>query len=139
MSIDIIHPPGWPPARGYSNGMVAQGRLLVVAGQIGWIPSGPQAGHFEAHDFPGQFDQALANVLAVVTAAGGVPEHLIRMTIYVTDLPAYRASGRALGAIWRRHLGRHYPAMALVGVTGLVEPEALIEIESLAMLPEANP
>lgn len=134
--IDVIHPEGWSPARGYVNGMIGTGRLLLVAGQIGW---NPQTSRFEVHDFPGQFSQALANVLAVVQAAGGAPEQVVRMTIYVTDLPAYRAHAKALGAAWRQHFGRHYPTMALVGVAGLVEPEALIEIEATALLPEVTP
>ncbi|MCA9525212.1 MAG: RidA family protein [Myxococcales bacterium] len=135
MSGTVIQPPGWPPARGYANGIVATGRVLAIAGQVGWTP----AGVFEAKDLLGQFDQALANVRAVLDAAGGQPEDVIRMTIYVTDLPAYRAGVKGLGPIWRRHFGRHYPAMALVGVTGLVEPEALVEIETTAVLPEETP
>ncbi len=131
----IIQPDGWPPARGYSNGVLAEGRPLAIAGQVGWTP----AGVFEAHDFLGQFAQALANVRAVLDAAGGEPAHIIKMTLYVTDLPAYRASLRDLGPIWRAHMGRHFPAMALVGVTGLVEPDALVEIETLAVLPPAAP
>lgn len=132
MPHQTIHPEGWPPAKGYSNGVLAQGRVLAIAGQIGWTP----AGVFEAQDFAGQFDQTLANIRAVLDAAGAKPEHIVKMTCYATDLDAYRASLRALGPIWRKHLGRVFPAMALVGVTGLVEPEALIEIETLAVLPE---
>ncbi|MEZ4468662.1 MAG: RidA family protein [bacterium] len=102
---------------------------------MGWTP----AGVFEAKDLPGQFDQALANVRAVLDAAGGQPEDVIRMTIYVTDPPAYRAGVKGLGPIWRRHWPPLHPAMALVGVTGLVEPEALVEIETTAVLPEETP
>lgn len=126
-----IQPEGWAKPRGYANGILAQGKLLAIGGQIGW--TGQQV--FEAHDFVGQFEQTLANIVAVVEAAGGRPEHVVRMTVYVTDLAVYRASLSALGAVWKRQFGRHYPAMALVGVTGLVEPEALVEIESWAVLP----
>ena len=125
--------PGWAPAKGYANGMVASGRVLAIAGQIGWDAEQ----RFEHADFVGQFGQALENVCAVVRAAGGQPEDIIKMTLYVTDLDLYRSSLRALGPVWRAHLGRHYPAMALLGVTGLVEREALLEIECLAVLPEA--
>lgn len=128
----IIHPEGWAPAKGYSNGIVASGRILAIAGQVGWTAD--QC--FVATDFTGQFDQALANVVAVLKAAGGVPENLIKMTIYVTDLKAYNAAKRDLGPIWRRHMGRHFPAMALLGVAGLVDEGALLEIESMAVLPE---
>ncbi len=125
-----VLPEGWPRPRGYSNGVVATGTVLAIAGQIGWNAEG----RFEHRDFVGQFDQALANVVAVVEAAGGRPGDLVKMTVYVTDLDAYRAALGALGAVWKRRVGRHFPAMALVGVTGLVEREALVEIEALAVL-----
>lgn len=128
----LIQPEGWARPRGYSNGVVASGRVLAIGGQIGWNA----AQVFERHDFVGQFDQALANVRAVVDAAGARPEDIVSMTIYVTDLDAYRQSLAALGPVWKRHLGRVYPAMALVGVAGLVEPEALVEIQALAVMPE---
>lgn len=125
-----VQPEGWARPRGYSNGVLAEGRLLAIGGQIGW--NSQQV--FEAFDFVGQFEQALANIVAVVEAAGGAPTDIVRMTVYVTDLAEYRASLSALGAVWKQHLGRHYPAMALVGVTGLVEHEAKVEIESWAVL-----
>jgi len=131
MNHQKIQPEGWSRPRGYSNGVLAEGRVLALGGQIGW--NAQQV--FESDDLLGQFDQALANVRAILDAAGAGPEHLIQMTIYVTDLDAYRQGLSALGPIWRRHLGRNYPAMALVGVVGLVEPRALVEIESLAVLP----
>lgn len=126
----VIHPEGWARARGYSNGVIAQGRVLAIGGQIGW--NAQQV--FVAEDFVGQFDQALANVVAIVRAAGAEPTAIVQLTCYVTDLAAYRAAAPTLGPIWRAHMGRHYPAMALVGVTGLVEPQALVEIEGLAVL-----
>jgi len=131
MSIEIIQPEGWARPRGYSNGLVGEGRVLAIGGQIGW--NAEQV--FERHDFVGQFDQALANIVAVLEAAGSQPAHVVRMTIFVTDLDAYRASLAELGPIWKKHMGRWYPAMALVGVTGLVETEALLEIETTAVLP----
>ena len=131
MSTQIINPPGWPQPKGYSNGMVAEGRILTIGGQIGWNKDQV----FEHTDFVGQFGQTLANIRAILDAAGAEPRHIVRMTIYVTDLDAYRSSLRQLGPVWKLHLGRWYPAMALVGVTGLVEPEALVEIETTAVLP----
>jgi enamine deaminase RidA (YjgF/YER057c/UK114 family) len=133
--IDFVEVPGWPRPRGYANGVVATGkRTLYVAGQVGWNASQV----FEHRDFAGQFAQALDNVLAVVRAAGGRPESVVRMTVYVTDLAAYRDAHRALGPAWRERFGRHFPAMALVGVAGLVEEAALVEIEATAALDEAN-
>lgn len=120
----------WPPPRGYANGMIGTGRVLFVAGQIGWDATG----RFAGPDLVAQFDQALANVLAVVAAAGGAATDLASMTVYVTDIAAYRAAGKALGAAWRARLGRHYPAMALVAVTALVEPAACVEIQAHAIL-----
>jgi enamine deaminase RidA (YjgF/YER057c/UK114 family) len=125
-----VLPEGWPRPRGYSNGMVAEGRVLAVAGQVGWNAEG----RFEHREFVGQFDQALSNVVSVVRAAGGRPEDVLKMTVYVTDLDAYRTAEKDLGPVWKQHMGRHFPAMALVGVTGLVEREALVEIEALAVL-----
>lgn len=127
----IVEVPGWPRPKGFSNGIIATGRTLFVAGQIGWTPEGV----FVAKDLVGQFDQALANVLAVVTAAGGGPEHIVRLTTYVTDLDAYRQNLGPVGAAYRARMGKVFPAMALVGVAGLVEREALVEIEATASLP----
>ncbi len=129
-----VNPAHWPAPKGYVNGVVAEaGRTLYLAGQVGWTPEGV----FVAKDLVGQFDQCLANILAVVEAAGGRPTDIVRMTAYVTDLDAYRNSLRAIGGVWRARLGKHFPAMALVGVAGLVEREALIEIEATAHLEHA--
>jgi enamine deaminase RidA (YjgF/YER057c/UK114 family) len=128
----ILQPEGWGAPRGYSNGIEAQGRLVFVAGQIGW---NPQTCVFETDDFVGQVGQALRNVLAVLDEAGARPEHLVRMTWYVTDRAAYMADTRALGRVWRDTFGRHYPAMTLVIVAGLLEERARVEIEATAVVP----
>ena len=128
----IVQPAQWPTPKGYVNGIAARGEWLAIAGQIGWN----EKCEFVTDDFVAQFDQALANVVAVLTAAGGSAEHLIRMTVYVTDMDAYRSSGREIGRVWRTHLGKVFPAMALVQVVSLVEPRAKIEIEATAILPE---
>jgi enamine deaminase RidA (YjgF/YER057c/UK114 family) len=128
----ILQPEGWGAPRGYSNGIEAQGRLVFVAGQIGW---NPQTCVFETDDFVGQVGQALRNVLAVLGEAGARPEHLVRMTWYVTDRAAYMADTRALGRVWRDTFGRHYPAMTLVIVAGLLEERARVEIEATAVVP----
>jgi enamine deaminase RidA (YjgF/YER057c/UK114 family) len=129
-AIRFVEVPGWPPPKGYANGVITGNKTLYVAGQVGW-----DAQHrFASGDLVQQFAQALDNVLAVVRAAGGGPASVVKMTIYVTDLPAYRAAQRALGPVWRERFGRHFPAMALVGVTGLVEERALVEIETTCFL-----
>ncbi len=115
------------------NGVVTRAPLLHVAGQIGWEPT---TGAFLRTDLVGQFGRALDNVLAVVKAAGGTPQSVVRMTIYVTDMDTYRRSGKALSEVWKARFERHYPAMALVGVKELVEPTALVEIEAVAALSE---
>jgi enamine deaminase RidA (YjgF/YER057c/UK114 family) len=132
--LSFVQVPEWPPPRGYANGVVTTGRTLWVAGQIGW----DARGELHSDDLGEQFAQALDNVLTVVRAAGGAPEHVARMTIYVTDIPAYRAATAAIGKAWRARLGKHFPAMALVGVTALVEPRAKVEIEAVAALPEGG-
>ncbi|MGC6415707.1 MAG: RidA family protein [Bradymonadia bacterium] len=128
----VVNPSEWAQPKGYSNGIVATGRTLHIGGQIGWN----QAQEFESTDFVDQFEQTLLNTLAVLAAAGGEPSDIVRMTIFVTDMDAYRSNLRALGGVWKRLMGRWYPAMALVGVTALVERDALIEIETTAVLGE---
>jgi enamine deaminase RidA (YjgF/YER057c/UK114 family) len=129
----IVQPEGWLQPRGYSNGVVASGRVLFVAGQVGVDPRSTSLAL--PADFAAQFDRALANVVEVVRAAGGLPEHVCRVTAYVTDKREYLSSLKACGAAWQRHLGRHYPAMALVQVGALVLDEARVELEATAMLP----
>ena len=128
--MQIINPPGLPPPRGYSNGVVAEGRLLFVAGQIGWTEQAELVGD----RLVDQFDQALANVLTVVKAAGGVPESLSRLTIFVTDRLDYLSAAEEIGRRYRARMGRHYPAMSLVEVKALLEPGALVEIEATAVI-----
>lgn len=128
----IVQPEGWVAPKGYVNGMVATGRFLFIGGQIGWNPRSPTP-QFPP-TFAGQFEQALSNVCEILTAAGGKPEHLVRLTVYVTDKRAYLDALKPIGAAWRKLLGRHYPAMALVQVTALVEDLAQVEIEATAVL-----
>jgi enamine deaminase RidA (YjgF/YER057c/UK114 family) len=131
--MEIINPEHLGRARGYSNGVIAPagGRLLFVAGQIAW--DGRQ--RIVGEDFVEQFDRALANVLTVVIEAGGRPEQIARLTVYVTDKREYRARTREIGERWRALMGRHYPAMSLVEVKGLLEDGAKVEIEATAVLP----
>jgi enamine deaminase RidA (YjgF/YER057c/UK114 family) len=126
----VVNPPGFPPPRGYSHGIVAEGRVLFVAGQIAWN----EHAEIVSDGFADQFDRALANVIAVVQAAGGTPDTIARLTIFVTDKREYLASTKAVGERYRAHMGGHYPAMTLVEVHGLLEPGAKIEIEATAML-----
>ncbi len=124
-------PDGWPRPRGYANGIEADGRLVFVAGQIGWTPEGV----FEAPTLAAQFAQTLDNTLAVLREARAGPEHVARMTWYITDKRAYLASLAEIGAIWREKMGKNYPAMAVVDVKALIEDAALIEIETTAVVP----
>lgn len=132
--MQTLLPAGWPRPKGYANGVAAEGRLVFVAGQIGWTPEG----RFEATDFAGQFRQTLLNTLAVLEAGGARPEHVARMTWYITDKRAYLASLRDVGATWRELWGPHYPAMAVVQVTALIEDAALVEIETTAVIPSED-
>ena len=131
-AIEVLQPAGWAAPKGYANGIAARGRLVFVGGQIGWN-AGQQ---FETTDFVGQARQALANVVAVLAAAGGAPQHLVRMTWYVVDKREYLASARALGAAYREIIGRHFPAMTAVEVTALMEDAARLEIEATAVIPD---
>jgi len=131
--MEIIHPEGWKAARGYSNGIVipADARTLFIAGQIAWNAQQELVGR---EDFARQFAQALDNVVAVVTAAGGTGQDLVQLTVFVTDKQAYLASTRAIGEHWKQTIGRHYPTMALVEVADLLEEGALVEIQGVAAL-----
>jgi enamine deaminase RidA (YjgF/YER057c/UK114 family) len=131
MTGEILLPKGWPRPKGYSNGIVVQGRLVFVAGQIGW----DEEGRFPDPDFVGQFRRTLTNTLAVLAEAGAGPEHVTRMTWYVVDKREYLEAAREVGAVWRQLMGANYPAMAVVQVTALMEDEARIEIETTAVIP----
>jgi enamine deaminase RidA (YjgF/YER057c/UK114 family) len=127
----ILQPPGWPRPRGYANGVLAEGRLVFVAGQIGW----DQTGTIVSDDLVDQFRQTLENTLAVLREAGAGPQHVARMTWYITDKREYLASTRPLGQVYRALMGEHYPAMAVVEVTALIEDRAKVEIETTAVVP----
>jgi enamine deaminase RidA (YjgF/YER057c/UK114 family) len=130
VSREILQPPGWARPRGYANGIAATGRLVFVAGQIGWDAEQ----RFAGDDFAAQVRQALANVVAVLACAGAKPEHLVRMTWYVTSRDEYNAAVAEVGAAWRELVGRNYPAMSVVVVAGLLEPRAKVEIEATAVV-----
>ena len=124
--------PDWPRPSGYSNAIVAEGRVLAISGQIGWDPA---TGRFHSDDFAEQTAQALRNVVAVLRAGGAEPGHLVRLTWFVTDRAAYVAARRAIGTAYGEILGAHYPAMSVVVVAGLLEERALVEIEATAVIP----
>jgi enamine deaminase RidA (YjgF/YER057c/UK114 family) len=125
-------PEGWAPPIGYANGIeVDAGRIVFVAGQVGWDAQQ----RFQSEDIVPQFDQALANVLAVLAMSGGEPQHICRMTAYCCDKPAYLAARRQLGAIWQKHMGRHFPAMSMIFVSDLLDHPGKIELEATAVLP----
>ncbi len=134
--MQILQPPGWEKPKGYSNGIAVKGGTMVfIAGQIGFNSKNV----FEEKTFAGQFRQTLKNTLAVLAEAGGRPEHIVRMTWYVTDKREYLGAIKEVGAAWRELIGRHYPAMAVVQVVALMEDEAKVEIETTAVIPEENP
>jgi enamine deaminase RidA (YjgF/YER057c/UK114 family) len=133
MTMRILQPPAWAKPKGFANGIAVKGGTTVyVAGQVGYTGQG----EWQAKDFAGQFRQALANILAVLAEAGGKPEHLVRLTWYVLDKQEYLRALREVGAAYRELMGRHYPAMAVVQVSGLVEDQARLEIEATAVIPE---
>ena len=125
-----LQPPGWPEPRGYANGIEASGRLVFVGGQIGW----DETGAFPRADLAGQVGQTLRNIVAVLAEADAGPEHVVRMTWFITDRDAYLAGLKEIGAAYREVMGRHFPAMAVVQVTALVEAEAKVEIEATAVV-----
>lgn len=128
----FLEPEGWVPARGYANGMLASGRMVFTGGLIGWNAQQ----EFEHVDLVGQFEQTLRNIVAVLAEAGARPEHLVRLTWYITDKREYLDNLKALGAAYRRVLGRHFPAMAVVQVVALMEDAAKVEIEATAVIPQ---
>lgn len=130
----ILQPPGWVRPKGYSNGVLADGALLVTGGLIGWNENE----EIVSDDFVEQFGQVLRNIVAVLHEGGARPEHLVRMTWYITDKPAYLASLRDLGQVWREIIGPHYPAMAVLEVNALIEDRAKVEIEATAVVPRST-
>ena len=130
MKLDLINPESLATPRGYSHGVRGHGDFVFVAGQIGWN----RQGRLVSADFVDQFAQAIENVLEVVWAAGGTPESVARMVVYVVDKQEYLQRLKEVGEAWRRRMGRHYPAMALVEVKGLLDPEARVEIEATAIV-----
>ena len=128
----IIQLPGWPKPKGYSNGIVAKGRLVFVAGQVGWNAQEK----FETSDLAGQARQALKNIVAILAEAGAGPEHICRMDWFLGDVKEYNASLKEIGAAYRDVIGRHFPVMTAVQVSGFVETGAKLEIEVTAVLPE---
>ena len=125
-------PPGWLRPKGYSNGISATGRLIVTAGVVGW----DEREYFVSRELPGQFAQVLRNIVAILAEGGARPEHLVRLTCYVTSIDDYLGALQEIGASWKEILGAHYPAIALVQVERLVDPSAKVEIEATAVVPE---
>ena len=126
-----LQPSGWMKPKGYANGIAAEGRLVFVAGQVGW----DETGTFRTHDFIGQVRQCLENTLAVLAEAGAGPEHVVRMTWYITDREEYLANLESMGRVYRELMGRHFPTMTMVEVTALIESEAKVEVETTAVVP----
>jgi len=127
----ILNPAGWPQPKGYANGIKARGEMVFTGGMVGWDENGKFPKGFVA-----QTRQVLKNIAAVLAAGGATPEHIVRMTWYVVDIEEYRSALPQIGAAYREIMGRHFPAMALVEVKGLVEPEARLEIEATAVIPD---
>lgn len=131
----MVNPPELGPATGFAHAVLpTRGRPVYLAGQIGSGPDGAVA----AEGLLAQFDLALANILTALAGAGGTPEHMVRLSVYTTDVPGYRESVREIGRVYRSHLGRHYPAMALFGVTELFDPAAVVELVGDAVVPEPD-
>ncbi len=130
--MDILQPPGWPRPKGYANGISARGRTIYTAGVIGWT----EQEVLVSHRLDQQFAQALKNVVAILAEGGAGPEHIVRMTIYVTSIQEYLPLRDELAPIWKSIIGNHYPAIAMVEVVRLVEKAAKVEIEATAVVPE---
>jgi enamine deaminase RidA (YjgF/YER057c/UK114 family) len=129
--MQTLQPPGWTRPRGFANGVAASGTLVFIAGQVGWTGQG----EWRERSFAGQFRQALENIVAVLREANGRPEHIVRLTWYVLDKKEYLAALKEVGAAYRELMGNHYPTMAVVQVSGLVEDQARLEIEATAVIP----
>jgi enamine deaminase RidA (YjgF/YER057c/UK114 family) len=132
MSLQILQPPGWLPPIGYANGIsVAVGRIVFIAGQVGWDANQ----RFQSEQLVPQFEQALKNIIAILAEAGGQPSHICRMTAFCIDKPAYLAGRRELGRIWKSLVGSHFPAMSMIFVADLLDTPAKIELEATAVIP----
>ena len=131
-SFEFLHPDNWVASKGYTNGVAAEGRQVFVAGQVGWNAYA----EFESDDFVAQVEQALSNVMQILVKAGGKPNHLVRLNWYLTDKAEYVARQKEVGEVYRRVIGRHFPAMTLLIVTGLLEAGAKVEIEATAVIPK---
>lgn len=131
----LVQPEGWKPARGYANGIVAEGRTLYLGGQIGWDADQ----QFVSDEFIEQLEQVLRNIVAILDSAGATPANLVRLQWFVTDKTTYVENQARVGEVYRRVIGRHFPAMTMVVVSGLVEDRALIEIEATAVIPQPPP
>ena len=129
--MQTLQPPGWTRPRGFANGVAARGTLVFIAGQVGWTGQG----EWRERSFAGQFRQALENIVTVLRQANGRPEHIVRLTWYVLDKKEYLAALKEVGAVYRELMGKHYPTMAVVQVSGLVEDQARLEIEATAVIP----
>jgi enamine deaminase RidA (YjgF/YER057c/UK114 family) len=134
MTIEFLQPPGWASPKGYANGVVARGRQVFVAGQVGWNG----AGQFTSDRLAEQVRQALKNIVAVLAEAQARPEHIVRLTWFITSRDEYLAQVKEIGAAYREVLGRHFPAMSVVQVSGLIEAEAKVEIEATAVIPDSD-
>ncbi len=131
--MDVLLPDGWAPPIGYSNGIaVDAGRIVFIAGQVGWDAQQK----FHSEEIAPQFEQALKNIVAVLAEAGGQPQHICRITAYCCDKPAYLAARRDLGAIWRKYMGKHFPAMSMIFVADLLDSPGKIELEATAVVPK---
>ncbi len=131
-NLEILCPEGWAAPIGYSNGIAASGRMVFIAGQVGWN----EKQIFESEDIAPQFEQALKNLIAVLAEAGGRPDQICRITAYCCDKPAYMAARRDLGKIWSQYMGKHFPAMSMIFVVDLLDNPGKIELEATAMVPE---
>lgn len=134
MTMQILQPPDWLPPRGYSNGIVAEGKLVFIAGQVGW----DETETFNSDNFVDQARQALMNIVTVLAEADARPEHITRMTWYITDKQEYLASLKQLGPVYQEVIGKHYPVMSMVQVNALMEDRAKVEIEATAVIPLAD-
>ncbi len=130
--MQVLQPPGWARPKGYANGVAVRGTMIFVAGQVGW----DAAETFRSDDFADQAEQALANIVAILSEAGAGPQHIVRLTWFVTDTAEYLASQQRLGAAYRHVIGAHFPAMSVIGIAALYEPGAKLEIEATAVIPD---